>query len=134
MKIVIDTNIIISALLKDSITRKILTDFRFLFLLPSFALSEINKYKDEICEKASITKEEFYELLRRIMRNIQIINHEYYSAYIKEVEGLIKDVDDVSFLALALSLNCLIWSDDKHFQEQKRIKILTTKEMRGFLE
>ena len=133
MKIVIDTNVIISALLKDSVTRGILTDFRFIFLLPSFSLSEISKYKEEICKKAGITLQEFYELFERIMRNIQIINHDFYSAYIKEAEGLINDIEDVSFLALALSSNCLIWSDDKHFKQQKRIKILTTKEMIEFL-
>lgn len=87
-----------------------------------------------MCEKAGITKEEFYELLYRIMRNIKIISHEYYSSSIEEAKELIKDIKDVSFLALALTFNCPIWSDDRHFQEQKRIKILNTKEMIEILE
>lgn len=39
------------------------------------------------------------------------------------------DKEDIPFVACALVFNCPIWSDDQHFQKQKKIKIYTTKEI-----
>ena len=40
------------------------------------------------------------------------------------------DIEDVPFIALALSIgNDGIWSDDNHFQKQKKIKIWKTEEV-----
>ncbi len=39
------------------------------------------------------------------------------------------DIDDSLFLALAMSLNCPIWSNDKHFKRQSFVKAFTTQEL-----
>ena len=39
------------------------------------------------------------------------------------------DIDDAQFVAAALTLDCPIWSDDKHFQRQKAVKVFTTKDL-----
>ena len=44
MKLIIDTNILISRLLKDSTIRKILLNESLSFYLPEIVLSEVNKY------------------------------------------------------------------------------------------
>ncbi len=129
MKLVLDTNIIISALIKDSTIRKIIFDKNFDFITPAYTITEINKYKDYLCEKISINSEEFDEMFKKLFNCITIINPKLYSDYLKEADLLIDDKKDVAFIALALAFNCPIWSDDKHFQKQNRIKIITTKEM-----
>jgi predicted nucleic acid-binding protein len=48
MKLVIDTNIIISGLLKQSITRKILLSEFFEFYLPEIVMKEVKKYRPYI--------------------------------------------------------------------------------------
>ncbi|MEK6882953.1 MAG: PIN domain-containing protein [Nanoarchaeota archaeon] len=58
MIIVIDTNIIISAIIRNSVTRNIVFDKKFNFITPSFALSELSKYKEEICKKAEMSLED----------------------------------------------------------------------------
>jgi predicted nucleic acid-binding protein len=48
-----------------------------------------------------------------------------------------RDIDesDAPFLALALSFpNDGIWSDDKHFKEQKLVRVWTTRDMLENLE
>ena len=45
MEVVIDTNIIISALLKDGFSRKLILNEKFKFITPSYTISEISKYK-----------------------------------------------------------------------------------------
>ena len=131
MKIVIDTNILISALLKEGLTRDfiLIKGLGFEFLTPAYTLREINKYKEEICSKAKLSEEDFFILLEKIMNYIKIINPLFYDAYLAEAANLIKHASDTPFLALSLALNCPIWSDDKHFKKQGRIKILTTKDI-----
>ena len=128
MKIVLDTNVILSALIKDSLTRKIIRSAEFEFFVPSFSLSEISKYKKHVCEKSSLTEKQFDALLKNLFENIEIVPIYFYEEYIKESKKLIFDIKDIPFLACAIALKADIWSDDKDFQKQKKIKIYTTQE------
>ena len=49
---------------------------------------------------------------------IIVCNEEFYKDKIKEAKELIgkRDPDDIHLLALALKLNCPIWSNDKDFE------------------
>ena len=128
MKIVLDTNIILSALIKDSLTRKVIKSAGFEFFAPSFSLSEISKYKKYVCEKSSLTEKQFDVLLKNLFESIEIVPIYFYEKRIKESKKLISDIKDVPFLACAIALSADIWSDDKDFQKQKKIKIYTTQE------
>ena len=128
MKFVVDTNILISALLKGGLSREILTSLDFSFFTPSFALSEIIKYKEYICKESSLTEEQFNSVLNKIFEYIKIIPTEKYQSYINQSVSLIDDNKDISFLACAIALNASILSDDKHFKKQKKVKVFTTEE------
>jgi len=130
MKIIVDTNRIIAALIKDSTSRKILFNENFEFVSPDYVFTEIAKHEEEIIKKARITYQEFEILLSIILERIEIVPKEEYESYIEKALKLIKDIDDVSFIAAGLALKADgIWSDDPHFLEQDEIKIFTTKEM-----
>jgi len=128
MKFVLDTNITISALIKDNLSRKIITNIEFEFFTPSFSLSEIMKYKNYAYKKASITEESFTLLLNKIFEYVKIIPMGKYKFYINQSMNLIEDKKDVSFLACAIALNASILSDDKHFKNQKKVNVFTTEE------
>jgi predicted nucleic acid-binding protein len=130
MKIVIDTNRIIAAMIKDGVSRSILFSKNFEFVTPDFSLDEISKHKDEIIKKANIDNEEFALLLAILFERINIISQEEYSKHMNEAEALISDSGDVPFIALALQLKADgIWSDDSDFLEQNTIKVYSTGEM-----
>ena len=93
MKIVIDTNILISALIKDSLTRELLVNKRFKLMIPAYRLGELEKYKSEICNRANITNQDFYNLLGIIIRNVKIIPLPLYKDYSKESENIMKNID-----------------------------------------
>ena len=44
------------------------------------------------------------------------------------------DQKDAPFLALALHLECPLWSDDDHLKRQSRVPCYTTTEMSGLLD
>ena len=128
MKFVIDTNIIISAIIKNSLTRKIIFNKDFGFVTPSYTLSEINNHKKELCKKANLDLDKLDKLLGILFNHIKLINYEIYEDYLEKSKKLIDDVDDVSFLACAIATESSIWSNDGHFKAQKRVKVFTTKE------
>ena len=58
MKIVVDTNRLIAALIKDGASRKILRNPTHEFFTPAFAFEEIWEHKDEIARKAGLNEQE----------------------------------------------------------------------------
>ncbi len=137
MKIVVDTNRIIAALIKDSASRRILFSNKFEFLTTEFTKKELEGHKKEILGKVHITEHALDTLMSALFKRIYIVE----DIAIKERFGPAKaimdgiDPDDTPFIALALAVeNDGIWSDDKHFAMQKVIKILKTEDMLKLLE
>lgn len=136
MLIIIDSNILISALIKNSITRSIILSSDNKFLLPEYSLTEIKNHEKEILYKSRLSREEFIFLMKKLLKYIKIIKTGDIISYKKkayEIMGKI-DEDDVLFIACALAYQkSVIWSDDKHFKIQKTIKNYNTKELMGFI-
>ena len=137
MKLIIDTNILISSLLKDSTTREILLNESLNFYLPEIVLSEVNKYLPYIIQKSELSEEEIKKLLNTILENLILVPIEEYEKKMNEGMKIIGNIDekDTQFIALALSIeNDGIWSNDKHFEKQKKIKVFKTIDILNFLE
>lgn len=129
MRCVVDSNIIISALIKKGVSRFLLFDFNAEFITSAYTLSEIEKHKKEILKKSGLSENEYQRLVEITFRYIKIISPNKYNFEMDKARKLIKDSDDVIFLARAIAFNYPIWTDDKHFLEQKEIEIITTKRM-----
>ncbi len=134
MRLVIDSSSIISAIIRDSISRNII----FLSGVEFYTVQEadeVAKYKNEIINKAGISEEEYSKVIKDLFNKFKIINKEIIQTRLKEAEGIIGKIDtaDVPFIAAALVLKCGIWSDDKHFQKQNKIRIWTTKDLAKLL-
>lgn len=131
MKLVIDTNIFISALKKDSFTREIIVNSGHYIIFPEYEFQEIYKYKDEIIRKAGYSENEFIRLTTLLLNHMRIVSYEEIKESYDEACSIMQDIDygDIIYIATALTFNAFIWSDDKHFKKQNRIKILTTEDM-----
>lgn len=104
MKLIIDTNIFFSGLIKDSITRKILLNPKFEFYVPEYFLSELNKYIPEIMKKAKLKNEELEKLINFFLEKIHLVPINEYKENLEkatEIFGII-DKKDIAFIALAL--------------------------------
>mgnify|MGYP001584670818 CR=1 FL=1 len=133
MKIVVDTNILISALTKDSISREIIALSGKEFYYPEISFKEISKYKNLILERAGMDDEQFDCLFNELMDFVKVVSEEEVKSSLQEAKEIMGEIDpdDVIFIASALSLGLesVIWSDDGHFQKQNKIKVYTTKEI-----
>ncbi len=59
MRLVIDSNRVMAALLKNSLTREILLDSRFEFYSPDYLLTELRKHKNYPLGKAKMNTKQF---------------------------------------------------------------------------
>jgi predicted nucleic acid-binding protein len=137
-RIVADTNILISALLKDhSVHARLIKSKFFNIYFPEYGLKEIEKYRSYIIAKRKKNSQylslEFSE--RYIMEEIKIAPFDRYCQKIKDTSEIMKEIDekDAPILALALQLCCSIWSNDKHFKRQKTTKVYTTADLLDLL-
>ena len=132
MMIVIDVNVILSALIKDSTTRAILIKSGQEFCFPEISLQKIRKYQDLILKKSGLSEFEFLVIFHNILRFIRIIPNEELLFNWNEAKQIMEHIDpeDVPFIAVALCYeDSIIWSDDTHFDKQTKIKNLKTGEI-----
>lgn len=133
MRIVVDTNILFTFFWPESFTKGLLTDNNFEFCSPEIALEEIERNSKEIVRKTKINSERFNNLFRELANHIAFIPLKDYVEFVRPAED-ISDKDDLDFVALALKLNCKIWSNDPHLKEQTKINVLTTPEFIEYIE
>lgn len=116
-RIVVDTNIVFKALrLKNSFIREVLNQEKFHFYAPKFLLVEIFKHKEKILKNNTQQEEEFYEYLNLLLQKITFVNEDIISiGNYMEAYRLCKEIDekDTPFVALALELECDLWTFDQ---------------------
>lgn len=127
IEIVVDANIIISALIGGS-PRKILFDHRFRFITSKYTIDEVRKYVPEIASKSDSDEEFVLETLELIPLSVK--EKEFYEDKLDEARDMIGDIDekDVQILALALKKDDYLWSEDNDFKKAGYQKQLKTKD------
>ena len=137
--LVVDTNILISALLKDrSINAKLIESGYFIVYFPEYGLRELEGYRDYIKAKRQKSSQTLaLEYAQRfILKFVQIEPLDTYRHKIKDAFEIMKKIDekDAPILALAMQLCCPVWSNDNHFQKQKAARVYTTKDLLWLLD
>ncbi len=132
MKLVLDTNIILKALIRNSTVRAILVSPRHQFYLPEHAIDETRKHLDTVQVKTGLSEEEVETVLNIVVSGIEVIRLKDLSDKWEEATKIMKpiDIEDIPFVAAALSMSCDgIWSDDRHLKRQTKVKVWTTRDM-----
>lgn len=130
MNLVVNTNRIIAALLRDSVSRRILFSGKADFCTLETAKDEVSKHRDYLLKKSKLSQAEFDTALRLIMAKMTIhpkegIEEPVYREARKIMDAI--DPDDTQFIALALATsNDGIWTEDKHFLKQKEVPVWST--------
>ncbi len=132
MDLVIDANILFAALVKRGFTADFLLRNDLHLYAPEFIFEEFEMYKDLLKRKTGRTEEEFTLFMEVIQRRIILVPHEEIDSYLEKAEKISPDIKDVTYIALALRLNCAIWSNDKALKEkQKAVKVYHTHDLAG---
>ncbi len=136
MKLIVDSNILFSALIRDSTTRRIILHIDAELISVAFFEKEMLKHKKMLLQKSSLNEIEFDLLLEKLKSKIVFLDDKIITAKFEEAYEIMKKIDpqDSPFLAAALATNSDIWSDDNHFGKQHRVKIWKTKGLVKFVE
>lgn len=133
MILVIDANILFAALIRDGTTRSILLFSGHDFYAPEYTLKEFQEKIPELMEKTKLSVEELNGLIDELTQvaGITLVPFEDFESQRQKAVDASPDINDVAYLALALYLNCPLWSNDKALQKQSAVMVLTTKEIIG---
>ncbi|PSP86669.1 DNA-binding protein [Halobacteriales archaeon QS_4_66_20] len=131
MKLVVDANVVISALIADSKTRELIVTLEPDLLTPEFVHDEIENYGELIVEKSGMTPDRVAQFIDLLFQYIEAVPASEFYPYIEEADAAIGDTDpdDVLYVACALTTNADIWSDDSDFKEQDVVEAHTTSDV-----
>ncbi len=139
MNLIIDTNIVFSAILnpKSNIGDLLLNyQSKVNFYAPEFLLSEIEKYSEKIEKISKQTAQEIIISKILVLSSVTFISEDLIlDKNWQKAFQLTKDVDekDTPFIALALQMNTKLWSGDKKLTKGLLFKnselIYTTQEL-----
>ena len=128
MKVIVDTNIIFSALLKeDNKYANILikNDFNHDFYAVYFTIVELFKHKEKIKKYSKLSDEDVLEVLYELLKHINIINDHIISIPAwKQAMHLVHDIDikDLPNVALTIELDAKLWTNDTELKVGLRAK------------
>ena len=126
MKVIVDSNIIFSALLsKDNTSRMILFSPNIEFSSCNFMMVEILKNKEKIVRISKLSEDEILVLLAKILNRINFVNEEIIPKTIfRATYDLCNDIDedDTPFVALTVFLDGYLLTGDKKLIEGLKSK------------
>lgn len=144
MKIVVDTNIIFSALLNsNSRIAQILIHAHpyFKFYSCDYLNTEIWRHQKRILKITKLSIKEYFELLHFVTHNITFINEQLLPQELIEItQHTLRDIDlfDVPFVALATHLDAKLWTGDLKLTNGLKAKgfenLISTKELASIFE
>lgn len=129
MLVIIDANVLISILLSSSKKQDLLFSDKIEVVSPDFILFELGRNWKEISEKSNIAEKELELALFLVREQIETYSLKDFSDKMLEAKEICPHKKDVEYFALALKLNCPIWSEEERLKKQNKIKVFSTKEL-----
>ena len=134
MKLVLDANILFAALITSGRKRQswiidALFSDKLSLCAPEKILSELVRHQEEIMQKSGYSPEEYSVFMEVLKMRIQFISFEKFTGEVKTGLELAPHPKDAEYFALALSESCSIFSEEKAFKKQSKIRIFNAKEV-----
>lgn len=132
MKVVIDSNVLFSALIRDSTTRRIILESDDTLLFPEYIFEEMERHMAELLNKSGLDKKSFGLLLGILLDKVTIVPKDELAVHRERAVELAKDIDidDAVFVACVLANpGSLLWTDDRKLRRIEGLRIISTAEM-----
>lgn len=122
MKVVVDANIVFSCILNSggTIGHLLLNNSKVDFYAPDFLCTEIEKHRAKLLRLSKLKPADLDTSLRATFDAITFMSEAVVSEkHRKRAMALTNAVDefDVVYVALALELDCALWTGDKRLRE-----------------
>ena len=132
MRLVIDANIVIAGLMRDSTVRRLLLLGGHSLHAPAYLLDEVESHWEDLQRRSGLSSEAFREVLGILRRHFHEHEHSEYEAWFEEARAMLADddPDDVPYFALALALGADgVWSEDRGLSTRAGVRVYRTAEI-----
>ncbi|MHC1624293.1 MAG: PIN domain-containing protein [Candidatus Methanospirareceae archaeon] len=129
LSIVVDANKVFAAFIAKGVVHDLLFSGKFKPVGPEKLLEEIERHKAEIAEKARMKLGDIELAIELLEPEFKLFSRPEYTVKISEGLKLAPHPKDVEYFALALKLDCPIWSNEKAFKKQSVVKVFSTSEL-----
>lgn len=138
MELVVDANILFS-FFRDNPVRFIIINSDLIGLKlfsPAHSLDELKNNIPDLVKYTKKSSSDIELIIEELRKFISIIPSSEYEEFKSKARPLAphKSDKDLPYFALALKLNCPIWSNEPEFKEQSKIKIFNTQDLRNELD
>ena len=136
MELVVDANILFSALIKSGITRELMVNDELLLYTPEYLINEFFEHIEELRKK---THADTFKLQNEVQKliylsRLKIIPIREINPYVKTAKIISSDPEDILYFATALKMNCALWSNDKALKNQNQVKVYSTSDLIKILQ
>lgn len=134
MKLVVDTSILFS-FFRENPVRFIIINSEAIGLQlfsPAYVLEELDNNMQDLIKYSKLSRSEISPIIEELKKFIFISPSSEYKEFESKAKQLIHD-KDIPIFALALKLNCAIWSNEPGFKKQSSVKIFNTGDLRELL-
>lgn len=134
MKLVVDANVLFSALIRDSAARSLLFREELELYAPEYLLEEIAEHRKEILDKTGRSEAEFEAVLGILRARMTMVPASAFRRFMAKARKATPDKDDAAYLAAAFAVKAAaIWSNDKRLKRQSALQVFATHELAAFL-
>lgn len=134
-RLFVDASIMFSFFKADSVRRHVmeaLLNDGCELVSPEYALSELKSDKAKIKNFSGISEAEFSLLTSLLEKSVKTAPKGEYDDFMAEANTISphgEGTKDDPYFALALAKNCTVWSDEKAFKKQGKVKVFSTEEL-----
>ncbi len=130
MKLVVDANVLFAALLKNGWTRQVWVSPNIQLVAPRYLLAEFESKRRVLLSKFKPgTELEFDGVATRLLSYVRWVENAQTDPFLGAAQSLVSDPDDLDYLACALYSGADLWTSDKGFSNQKRVRVWTTAQL-----
>ena len=128
----VDANVLIAAVLRDSTTRKLIVLGGMELHAPRYLSEEVEAHWEELTARSGLPP----AALRAALRTLRgyLIEHgpEEYGQELEKAEAMLQDVDvqDAPYVALALAIGADgVWSEDRALTRVRGLRVVRTADL-----
>ncbi|MBI4181494.1 MAG: PIN domain-containing protein [Candidatus Aenigmarchaeota archaeon] len=132
MTVVPDTNVLMSALIRDGATRRIIVASGLPFCYPEISPEDIRKHRELILRTSGMDAAAYEQMLAKLLEYVALVPTEGIREHLETAGSIMRGIDpnDAVFIAAALtSPPAVIWSDDRDFDGQSAVKVVKTRQL-----
>ena len=132
MQLVIDANIVFAVLIKRGFSLQMLlemSDKGAELYSPAWLEEELENGKEKLLKYSKLDESKLDFFIETILGKIIVEPLAGYRKYSPAANEIAPHPEDAPYFALALAKACPIWSNEKAFKLQSKVKVLSTHEL-----